>query len=244
MDAVVSSNALQVRRELWTWSVVAALARSLTSGTAAALPGSRSCAQRGSSSWPLSRAARLGRQLRVRSGAGLLCHCPRCLTCPSHSSRAVPLRASFTVATVSEPSAAPKAPRSYESKNKQPREGAPAAAAPRTDRPKRASTVSWSDLAVGKQFKGTVVRPRAGHTPSPGLATRRRLQLIYSRRPALQPTASSSTSAPPRPAWRTSRSCRCGDGSAAPPQREPLVVDSVPLTHTARCQRRRSLCRT
>lgn len=100
--------------------------------------------------------------------------CPRYLTCPSHS-RAVPLRASFTVATVSEPAAAPKAPRSYESKNKPPREGAPAAAAPRTDRPKRASTVSWSDLAVGKQFKGTVVRPRAGHTESPGLATRRRL---------------------------------------------------------------------
>jgi hypothetical protein len=80
-------------------------------------------------------------------------------------------------------------------------------AAPREAKPKREITVPWTDVVVGKQYKGVVVRltARAGRLHLPGLALMWCAKTPRHGRPS---SARSSTSAPTRTACVTSPSCR------------------------------------
>ncbi len=87
-------------------------------------------------------------------------------------------------------------------------------------KPRREVTVKFEELAVGKAYKGTVVRRRAApERPQPGVPDGCELghaggaaaahARAAPRSRASPRTAPSSTSAPPRTASRTSPRCRC-----------------------------------
>jgi hypothetical protein len=146
---------------------------------------------------------------------------------PRTQLQAVQRGAELVARAVSTPDGTEKAPRSYELNKAKP---ARAGGDDKPRKPKREVTVQFGDIAVGKSFKGTVVRAaarrRAGSNPSLALRVRNARPCRW-RRAARAPshalpaarraprsrawprTARSSTSAPPRTAWRTSRSCRC-----------------------------------